>query len=74
MNIKKHLLALGFAICPLIAFAQPNFNNYAHDLGYFLPKSLTVEQREVALAGNYNSTIPTPKQTRSGGCPHWTVW
>ena len=62
MNIKKHLLALGFAICPLIAFAQPNFNNYAHDLGYFLPKSLTVEQREVALAGNYNSTIPTPKQ------------
>lgn len=42
--------------------AQPSFKSYDHDLGFFLPKSLTVEGKDVALAGNYNSAIPTPKQ------------
>ena len=62
MNIKKYLLAIGFIVCQLTAFAQPNFSSYSHDLNFFLPKSLTVEQKEVAITGGYNSEIPTPKQ------------
>ena len=46
----------------MTAFAQPNFSSYSHDLNFFLPKSLTVEQKEVAITGGYNSEIPTPKQ------------
>ena len=45
-----------------MAYAQPNFKSYSHDLNYFLPKALTVGGQDVALAGNYNSAIPTPKQ------------
>ena len=45
-----------------MAYAQPNFKSYDYDLSYFLPKSLTVEGKDVSLAGNYDSAIPTPKQ------------
>ncbi len=58
----KNLLFLCIALFPLQSFAQPNFSNYPHDLGYFLPKSLNIDGGEVTLSGKFNPEIPTPKQ------------
>ena len=61
-NIKKGLLALALTAISLVSFAQPSFNEYPHDLSYFLPKSIQQGSLDVALPGNYNKAIPTPKE------------
>ncbi len=61
-KIRKSALALALAAISFTGFAQPQFDNYPHDLSYFLPKSIQQGSEDIALQGNYNKSIPTPKE------------
>lgn len=61
-SIRKMALWLAASAISFSAFAQPQFTNYQHDLNYFLPKSIQLNRTETPLAGNYNKSIPTPKE------------
>ncbi len=61
-SIKRFALWLTFAAISLAGFAQPQFTEYPHNLDYFLPKAIQQGSTEIALEGNFNKAIPTPKE------------
>ena len=61
-KLPKLIIASFALLLPIVGSAQPKFAEYAHDLGYFIPKTQQMNGADVALEGKYNSAIPTPKQ------------
>lgn len=59
--MKKVVLICGLILSTLVGSAQPTFRNYTHDLSYFIPKTLTLTGKSVTLDGNYDKSIPAPK-------------
>ena len=60
--VKKTIALLALGAISFGGVAQPNFVSYQYDLSYFLPHTIQLNRADVALTGNYNSAIPTPKQ------------
>lgn len=60
--IKKTLSLVALVAISFCGMAQPKFADYQYDLSYFLPHTIQLNKADVALAGNYNNAIPTPKQ------------
>ena len=61
--MKKIFLFFGLMLMSLTAMAQPTFvDEDVKTLDYFIPKTLQLNGGEVKLEGNYDKSIPTPKE------------
>ena len=60
--MKKLLLFLCMVVIATSVMAQPNFAEKSHSLEFFLPETIQLNGKEVALEGRFDSAIPTPKQ------------
>ena len=60
--MKKLLLFLCMVVIATSVMAQPNFAEKSHSLDFFLPETIQLNGKEVALEGRFDSAIPTPKQ------------